>query len=100
MENTSPIGKSTPRAFSLSHLSTTHQLSTPQIQYIPYPKVGTINPAARIGVIDFTSRDISWMPIPGDTRDNYLPRMEWVDEKRLVIQQLNRLQNRLHRLCC
>jgi dipeptidyl-peptidase 4 len=67
----------------------------PKIQYIPYPKVGTINPAARIGVIDLTSRDISWMPIPGDTRDNYLPRMEWVDENRLVIQQLNRLQNNL-----
>ena len=35
------------------------------------------------------------MPIPGDARDNYLPRMEWVDKTRLVIQQLNRLQNRL-----
>ena len=67
----------------------------PKIQYIPYPKVGTINPAARIGVIDLASRDISWMPIPGDERDNYLPRMEWVDENRLVIQQLNRLQNNL-----
>ncbi|MFN7875281.1 MAG: S9 family peptidase [Pirellula sp.] len=67
----------------------------PEIQYIPYPKVGTINPAARIGVIDLASRDISWMPIPGDERDNYLPRMEWVDENRLVIQQLNRLQNHL-----
>jgi dipeptidyl-peptidase-4 len=67
----------------------------PKIQYIPYPKVGTINPAARIGVIDLASRGISWIPIPGDERDNYLPRMEWVDETRLVIQQLNRLQNQL-----
>jgi dipeptidyl-peptidase 4 len=67
----------------------------PKIQYIPYPKVGTINPAARIGVIDLSSGDIKWMPIPGDKRDNYLPRMEWVDETRLVIQQINRLQNRL-----
>lgn len=67
----------------------------PKIQYIPYPKVGTTNPAARIGVIDLASRDTTWIPIPGDERDNYLPRMEWVDEIRLVIQQLNRLQNRL-----
>jgi dipeptidyl-peptidase 4 len=67
----------------------------PKIQYIPYPKVGTTNPAARIGVIDLASRESTWMPIPGDERDNYLPRMEWVDETRLVIQQLNRLQNRL-----
>lgn len=67
----------------------------PKIQYIPYPKVGTINPAARIGVMDLSTRDVSWMPIPGDQRENYLPRMEWIDEKRLVIQQLNRLQNQL-----
>jgi dipeptidyl-peptidase 4 len=67
----------------------------PKIQYIPYPKVGTINPAARIGVIDLSSRDTVWMPIPGDERDNYLPRMEWVDETSLVIQQINRRQNRL-----
>jgi dipeptidyl-peptidase 4 len=67
----------------------------PKIQYIPYPKVGTINPAARIGVIDLASRDTTWMPIPGNERDNYLPRMEWIDETRLVIQQLNRIQNRL-----
>ncbi|MFN7731829.1 MAG: S9 family peptidase, partial [Pirellula sp.] len=67
----------------------------PKIQSIPYPKVGTINPAARIGVIDLSTRDASWMPIPGDQRENYLPRMEWIDEQRLVIQQLNRLQNQL-----
>lgn len=67
----------------------------PKIQYIPYPKVGTINPAARIGVMDLVSHKTTWLPIPGDERDNYLPRMEWVDETRLVIQQLNRLQNRL-----
>ncbi len=35
------------------------------------------------------------MPIPGDARDNYLPRMEWVDKTQLLIQQLNRLQNQL-----
>ncbi len=67
----------------------------PKIQYIPYPKVGTINPAARIGVIELASRETKWVPIPGDQRDNYLPRMEWVDKTRLVIQQLNRLQNKI-----
>jgi dipeptidyl-peptidase-4 len=67
----------------------------PQIQFIPYPKVGTINPAARIGVIDLARHTTTWVPIPGDERDNYLPRMEWVDETALLIQQLNRLQNQL-----
>jgi dipeptidyl aminopeptidase/acylaminoacyl peptidase len=57
----------------------------PKIQYIPYPKVGTINPAAQTGVIDLSSRKTTWMPIPGDERENYLPRMEWIDDARLVI---------------
>ncbi len=67
----------------------------PTIQFIPYPKVGTINPAARIGVIDLAQQATTWISIPGDERDNYLPRMEWVDSTRLAIQQLNRLQNQL-----
>lgn len=67
----------------------------PKIQYIPYPKVGTTNPAARIGVIELATNDIQWMQIDGDARENYLPRMEWVDSDRLAIQQINRLQNHL-----
>jgi len=46
-------------------------------------------------VIELASRKTTWIQIPGDERDNYLPRMEWVGETRLMIQQLNRLQNRL-----
>ena len=68
----------------------------PKIQFIPYPKVGTTNPAARIGVIELATQAITWMTIPGDARDNYLPRMEWIDATHLAIQQLNRAQNRLH----
>lgn len=67
----------------------------PKLQYIPYPKVGTKNPAARIGVIELASQSTTWIKIPGDIRENYLPRMEWIDAKRLAIQQLNRAQNRL-----
>jgi dipeptidyl-peptidase 4 len=67
----------------------------PTIQYIPYPKVGTTNPSARIGVVALDSREIAWMKIPGDPRDNYLPRMDWIDGTQLAIQQLNRVQNRL-----
>ena len=65
----------------------------PKIQYIPYPKVGTTNPAARIGVIDLATHSTTWAKIPGDTRENYLPRMEWVDSSQLAIQHLNRRQN-------
>ena len=33
------------------------------------------------------------MKTPGDPRNNYLARMDWVDDGTLAIQQLNRLQN-------
>ncbi len=65
----------------------------PRIQHIAYPKVGTTNPAARMGVIDLATQITTWMKIPGDVRDNYLPRLEWVDSRQLAIQQLNRRQN-------
>ncbi len=67
----------------------------PKIQFIPYPKVGTTNPAARIGVLDLSNDAIQWMDVPGDRRNNYLPRIDWVTNTSLSVQQLNRLQNRL-----
>lgn len=65
----------------------------PKIQYIPYPKVGTTNPAAKIGIIDLESLATTWAKIPGDVRERYLPRMAWVDSSQVAIQHLNRLQN-------
>ena len=62
---------------------------------IPYPKAGTINSAVRIGVLDVHTRATRWVKTPGDPRDDYLARLEWVDTTTLAIQQLNRLQNRL-----
>lgn len=65
-----------------------------QTIHFAYPKVGTTNPEAKIGVINLNDKQIVWMKIEGDKRNNYLPRMEWTaiaDE--LVIQQINRKQN-------
>lgn len=60
-----------------------------------YPKVGTTNPEAKIGVINLKDKQITWMQIEGDKRNNYLPRMEWtVRPNELVIQQINRRQNK------
>jgi len=60
-----------------------------------YPKVGTTNPEAKIGVINLKDKQITWMKIEGDKRNNYLPRMEWtVRPNELVIQQINRQQNK------
>ncbi|MCA1649885.1 MAG: DPP IV N-terminal domain-containing protein, partial [Acidobacteria bacterium] len=66
----------------------------PIITRIPYPKVGTANSAVRIGVVGSAGGKTKWMQVPGDPRDNYLARMDWIDSGTLAIQQLNRLQNR------
>lgn len=68
----------------------------PRIQWLAYPKVGTTNPSARIGVLNLQSKQTTWMKVPGDPRQHYLARMQWAPQSgRLLIQQLNRLQNQL-----
>jgi dipeptidyl-peptidase-4 len=66
----------------------------PSIVKIPYPKVGQQNPACRVGVVDIESRETRWLNIPGDPRQHYIARMDWVgDSSEIILQQLNRLQN-------
>jgi dipeptidyl-peptidase-4 len=66
----------------------------PVLTRFPYPKVGTTNSAARIGVVSASGGDTRWMDVPGDSRDNYIARMEWAgNSNQLVLEQLNRLQN-------
>ena len=66
----------------------------PKIVQYAYPKVGTTNSAVRIGVVGVSGGRTKWMNIPGDPRNMYLARMDWLDgSDKLVIQRLNRLQN-------
>jgi dipeptidyl-peptidase 4 len=61
---------------------------------LPYPKVGTTNPAARIGVLPADGGQTRWFDIPGDPRNHYLARMDFTgNSDEVIIQQLNRLQN-------
>lgn len=61
---------------------------------VEYPKVGEPPSMVRIGVVSATGGNTTWMNIPGDARQNYLPRMEWsLDNTSLFVQQLNRKQN-------
>ena len=66
---------------------------------VQYPVVGEDPSSAKIGVIDISNEEIIWMKIPGDTKQNYLPRMQWVD-KQVLVQQLNRKQNQLKVYLC
>lgn len=70
----------------------------PKIISFPYPKAGEVNSAARVGVVKASSEEgggkTQWFDVPGDARQNYLPRMEWAaNSNEVIIQQLNRLQN-------
>ena len=65
----------------------------PTITKIPYPKAGTTNSAVRIGVVGAAGGTTTWMQTPGDPRNSYLARLEWLDTGAVGIQQLNRLQN-------
>lgn len=69
----------------------------PTLTEFPYPKVGEVNSAMRIGVVPSEGGDTTWMQIPGEPRDHYLVRMEWAgNSEELLIQQMSRRQNRLH----
>lgn len=60
---------------------------------VQYPKAGTTNSSARIGVVNVSGGATTWMQVPGDPRNNYLARMDWADNAtELAIQQLNRRQ--------
>ncbi len=60
---------------------------------IQYPKTGTPNSAVKAGIVGAGGGQPTWIFLPDDPRDNYLPRMEWIDAKELVLQRVNRQQN-------
>jgi dipeptidyl-peptidase 4 len=65
----------------------------PSIQEFAYPKVGERNSVCRIGVANVATQKTRWMNVPGDPRNHYIARMDWLDHQQLHLQQLNRLQN-------
>jgi len=66
----------------------------PSRKDIPYPIAGTTNSAARVGVVSAGGGETKWLAVPGDPRENYIARMEWIPETHeLVMQHLNRLQD-------
>jgi len=61
---------------------------------VQYPKAGTSNSAARVGVVAATGGPTRWLDIPGNPRNQYPARMDWAASPReVVVQRLNRLQN-------
>jgi len=65
----------------------------PIVTPIQYPKVGTLNSAVTVGVVSAAGGRTTWIDVPDDPRENYIPRMEWAGPTEVVIQRMNRLQN-------
>jgi dipeptidyl-peptidase-4 len=66
----------------------------PRLLQFPYPKPGTTNSAVRVGIVPAGGGPTVWVKSAEPLRDHYIPRMEWADERTLVVQNMNRLQNR------
>jgi dipeptidyl-peptidase-4 len=65
----------------------------PRLTTFAYPKAGTRNSAVRIGVVAAGGGATTWMQAPGDPREHYIVRMQFLDAQTVVLLQANRLQN-------
>ena len=66
----------------------------PRLTKFKYPKAGRQNSAVRAGVVTVESGETRWIELPGDLRNHYLARIDFVPDTQLfLIQQLNREQN-------
>ena len=66
----------------------------PTFVHFPYPKAGTTNSDVKVGYVSAEGGETTWIKIPGDPRNHYIPRMEFIPESdELFIQQMNRQQN-------
>jgi len=66
----------------------------PQTLEYPYPLAGTQNSAVRVGVVTATGGPVVWMRTEDDPHNTYIPEMGWADANHVLIQHMNRLQNR------
>jgi dipeptidyl-peptidase-4 len=68
---------------------------------IEYPKVGQNPSPAKVGVVNITTTKTTWMNLPGDAVQHYIPRMEWAaNNSQLILERLNRKQNEAKIFLC
>ncbi len=63
---------------------------------LQYPKAGYDPSSAKIALVDTKTAKTTWISVPGDPVQHYIPAMQWVNDDLLLIQQLNRKQNELN----
>ena len=57
-----------------------------------YPQPGDLNPEVRVGVVSAKGGKPSWVHIPIEEGQDYIPRFGWVDRKTLWVETLSRDQ--------
>jgi len=61
---------------------------------VEYPVAGEDPSSCKLGVVDISSAKTTWMDVPGDKIQHYIPRMEWTTNSgEIILEQLNRAQN-------
>ncbi len=65
----------------------------PYVVPVEYPVAGENPSECKIAVVNVTTGKITWMNIPGDAIQHYIPRMEWTtNSNEIILEQLNRAQ--------
>ena len=57
-----------------------------------YPLPGDLNPDVRVGVVGTKGGRVSWVHVPVEQGQDYIPRFGWVDRKTLWVETLSRDQ--------
>ncbi|MBU2893133.1 S9 family peptidase [Colwellia sp. D2M02] len=66
----------------------------PTLTKFPYPKVGEENALANIGIVDVSSQKTVWTKLPNNSRNMYIPRMNWSgNSEEILVQHVNRKQD-------
>ncbi|MFI5160179.1 MAG: S9 family peptidase [Sphingobacteriales bacterium] len=61
---------------------------------VEYPVAGEDPSSCKVGVVDINTTKTTWIDVPGDNIQHYIPRMEWTtNSNEIILEQLNRAQN-------
>ncbi|WP_426670018.1 DPP IV N-terminal domain-containing protein [Mucilaginibacter sp. McL0603] len=61
---------------------------------VEYPVAGEDPSSCKVGVVDISTAKTTWIDVPGDNVQHYIPRMEWTtNSNEIILEQLNRAQN-------
>ena len=61
-----------------------------QVTMQRYPQPGDPNPEVRLGVVSAKGGRVTWIKVPVEPGQDYIPRFGWVDDRTLWIETLSR----------